>query len=71
LLMSEYNVSLADIQHWTKEQMFLLKDKMERRLKDKQKFEASLHGAKMEAEGLDTDGAIPIEVLIDKGIGFM
>lgn len=44
---------------------------MERRLKDKQKFEASLHGAKMEAEGLDTDGAIPIEVLIDKGIGFM
>lgn len=31
------------------------------------KFEANLHGVKSKAMGLDTDGAIPIEAVIDSG----
>lgn len=67
--MSEYNVTLFEIQEWTREQIFLMKDKIDERLLQERKFQAELQGGDMKRnDGLDTDGAIPIEVAIDRGI---
>jgi hypothetical protein len=68
MIMSEYNISFLDIQELTREQIFLMKDKIESRLIQERKFQAKLHGGEMKTNGLDTDGAIPIETAIDKGI---
>lgn len=51
----------------TREQMFLLQEKAYKRIERDQKFQANLHGAKMKNQGLDTDGAIPIESVMNSG----
>lgn len=69
MIMSNYNVSLWEIQEWTREQIFLFKEKIEDRMLEERKYQAKLQGGDLKTNnGLDTEGAIPIEVAIDKGI---
>jgi len=65
--MHEYNFTIEYIQNLTIEQIFLFKEKIDDRLENKAKFDAKIHGASTKNQGLDTDGAIPIENLIDSG----
>lgn len=64
-------MSISDVRSLTREQMFLFIDKISDREEDKLKNEVHLHGGKWKSKGLDTDGAIPIEELIesDKKLG--
>lgn len=65
--MSEYGWRLDYILTLTKEQMLLLKKRADTRIKQKAKQDASLHGAKMKGQGLDVDGAVPIEEAMTGG----
>jgi len=58
-------MSISDVRALTREQMFLFIDKINDREEDKLKNEVHLHGGKWKSKGLDTDGAIPIEDMID------
>jgi len=64
-------MSIMDIRKLTREQIFLFIDKINDREEDKLKNEVHLHGGKWKSQGLDTDGAIPIEDIIesDKKLG--
>jgi len=64
-------MSIMDVRKLTREQMFLFIDKIHDREEDKLKNEVHLHGGKWKSQGLDTDGAIPIEDIIesDKKLG--
>lgn len=44
-------------------------DKIHDRKEDDMKNQVNLHGGEWKSEGLNTDGAIPIETLMDNGIG--
>jgi hypothetical protein len=66
LLMNEYHVSLAELQTWTREQIFLFCEKIEHRIKDERRFQVQLHQMEMKEDGLDTSGAVAIEDVIDK-----
>lgn len=58
--MYNYNWDLKYILTLTKEQIFLFSDKIERRESEHYKFITKVHGV-YKPQGLDTDGAIPIE----------
>lgn len=45
--------------------MFLFIEKIRDRKEDNLKNEVHLHGGKWKTNGLDTDGAVPIEDIID------
>jgi hypothetical protein len=68
MIMSEYGVPLVECMHWTREQLMLFKRKIENRKKEEYKMQAKLNGGQLDTkDGLDTDGAVPIETLIDNG----
>lgn len=58
-------MSIMDVRKLTREQMFLFIDKISDREEDKLKNEVHLHGGKWKTNGLDTDGATPIEYIMD------
>lgn len=58
-------MSILDVRKLTREQMFLFMDKIHDRKEDQLKNEVHLHGGKWKSKGLDTDGAVPIEDILD------
>jgi len=58
-------MSILDVRKLTREQMFLFIEKIRDRKEDNLKNEVHLHGGKWKTNGLDTDGAVPIEDIID------
>lgn len=58
-------MSINDVRKLTREQMFLFIEKIQDRKEDQLKNEVHLHGGKWKHNGLDTDGAVPIEDIID------
>lgn len=58
-------MSILDVRKLTREQMFLFLEKIRDRKEDQLKNEVHLHGGKWNHKGLDIDGAIPIETIMD------
>jgi len=65
--MSNYGWKLDYIMGLTRNQLVLFKEKIEDRVMEERKFQANLHNMKIKGKGLDMDGAIPIESIIDSG----
>lgn len=66
LLMSEYKIGLKDVMNMTRAQQVLLSSKIQKRQVEYYKFQAKLHD-KYKPRGLDKEGAISIEEMLDKG----
>jgi hypothetical protein len=60
-------MSMDEIKKLTKHQMFILLKYYQENLEDEQKFQMKIHGMKAKNQGLDLDGAIPIEYLMGGG----
>jgi len=65
--MFQYGWTLNYVKKLTRNQIFLFLKRIEKRISLERKFQASLHNVKLESKGLDKDGAISIEELIDTG----
>jgi len=63
--MSEYGYSVEYIRKMTRAQIFMFLEKISDRKGEDYKFHAKIHGAYKE-KGLNTDGAIPIEDILDE-----
>lgn len=65
--MSEYGWRLDYVLTLTKEQMLLLKKRADTRIMRRDKNNAKMHGSDIKSNGLDVDGAIPIEEAMSRG----
>jgi hypothetical protein len=61
--MRVHHMSMKEIKQLTRHQMFLILKYYTEHLEDDQKFQMKLHGMKPQNQGLDIDGAIPIEYM--------
>ena len=68
--MSEYHYKIEDVRKLTRGQIVLFGNKINRRKSEHYKMIAKIHGA-YKPQGLDTDGATPIEEIIDKNKNFL
>lgn len=64
--MSEYGYKIEYIRTLTREQMFMFIEKIGDRKQEYYKFHAKVHGA-YKHKGLETDNAVAIEEILDKG----
>jgi hypothetical protein len=63
--MHEYTCTFEEVKSWTIPQLLFFVDKIMDRQERELKKEAKLHGADYKTQGLDTDGAVPIEYVMD------
>lgn len=63
--MKNYGWTLDYVVNLTRNQLILFKDQIEDRIFEERKFNAMLHDKKLKGKGLDLDGAIPIESVLD------
>jgi hypothetical protein len=64
--MSEYGYTIEYLTTLTRHQMFMFIEKIGDRKQEYYKFHAKIHGA-YKHKGLDTDNAIAIEEVLDRG----
>lgn len=65
--MNNYSWTIEYTMKLTRNQLILFKKRIEDRIIEDRKFNAKLHNFKIKENGLDTNGAIPIETIIDCG----
>lgn len=65
--MSNYGWNINYVMSLTRNQIMLFKDRIEDRILSERKFQAQMHNMKIKGKGLDMEGAIPIESVIDSG----